>query len=68
VDVRGAGGVDKAAIDRLMATSDPKMRNSQFMQFLSKVSTGEIQFQGNQVVHRPTMQGKIFCIIHSFII
>jgi peroxin-5 len=43
-------GVDKSAIDRLMATADPKMRNSQFMKFLSKVSTGEIQFRGNQAV------------------
>ena len=47
---RGPENLDKAAIDRVLATADPKMRNSQFMQFLSKVSTGELELRDNQVV------------------
>jgi hypothetical protein len=32
----------------------PKWQNSQLMQFFSQISTGQIEFQGNQVVRKPT--------------
>lgn len=36
--------------ETLAADGNPKMRNSQFLQFLSKMSKGELKFQDNAVV------------------
>eukprot|EP00883_Tetradesmus_obliquus_P013392 jgi/Sobl393_1/6343/SZX78416.1 len=39
-------------VDALTADGDPKMRNSKFLQFLSKMSKGELEFEDNKVVER----------------
>jgi hypothetical protein len=56
-----AGPVDAAAaaadaratsarlVDVLSADADPKMQNSKFLQFLSKMSKGELMFEDNKV-------------------
>jgi hypothetical protein len=36
-------------VDALAADGDPKMRNSKFLQFLSKMSKGELEFEDNKV-------------------
>jgi peroxin-5 len=36
-------------VDALTADGDPKMRNSKFLQFLSKMSKGELEFEDNKV-------------------
>ena len=37
-------------VDQLSRDPDPKMRSCQFLQFISKLSHGEISFEGNRVV------------------
>lgn len=49
----GGMGMDKAMIDKLLTSDDPKWRNSKFLQFIDKVSKGEIEFHDNQAVHKP---------------
>ncbi|KAK3252415.1 Peroxisomal membrane signal receptor PTS1 [Cymbomonas tetramitiformis] len=44
----------KALVDTLAANQDPKFQNSQFLQFISKMSRGELSFEGNQVKHKVT--------------
>jgi hypothetical protein len=39
-------------VDALTADGDPKMRNSKFLQFLSKMSKGDIEFEDNKVCWR----------------
>ena len=51
---RAAGDVDaldatRRLADTLAASSDPKMRHSRFLQFLSKMSRGELILEDNQV-------------------
>ena len=40
----------RALADTLSKDADPKFRNSQFLQFVSKMSRGEIILEDNQVV------------------
>ncbi len=42
----------KRLVDVLSGDADPKMRNSKFLQFLSKMSKGELGFEGNAVVEK----------------
>ncbi|PNW73046.1 hypothetical protein CHLRE_14g616750v5 [Chlamydomonas reinhardtii] len=41
-----------ALADVLSKSADPKMRNSKFLQFVSKMSKGELMFEDNKVVER----------------
>eukprot|EP00455_Lapot_gusevi_P026840 TRINITY_DN2831_c0_g1_i1.p1 TRINITY_DN2831_c0_g1~~TRINITY_DN2831_c0_g1_i1.p1 ORF type:complete len:694 (-),score=222.17 TRINITY_DN2831_c0_g1_i1:74-2101(-) len=54
---RDSVDVDKNLVDRLM-DGDPKLKNSKFMQFLSKISTGEVSFENNSVVERPALSAE----------
>ncbi|WIA12458.1 hypothetical protein OEZ85_012493 [Tetradesmus obliquus] len=47
-----AAPADARLVDALTADGDPKMRNSKFLQFLSKMSKGELEFEDNKVVER----------------
>ena len=38
-----------ALAEALAANPDPKFQQSKFLEFLSKMNRGEIEFQGNQV-------------------
>eukprot|EP00195_Chlamydomonas_chlamydogama_P007749 CAMPEP_0202890112 /NCGR_PEP_ID=MMETSP1392-20130828/620_1 /ASSEMBLY_ACC=CAM_ASM_000868 /TAXON_ID=225041 /ORGANISM="Chlamydomonas chlamydogama, Strain SAG 11-48b" /LENGTH=769 /DNA_ID=CAMNT_0049573613 /DNA_START=142 /DNA_END=2451 /DNA_ORIENTATION=- len=42
----------RALVDILSRDADPKMRNSKFLQFVSKMSKGELLFEDNKVVER----------------
>ena len=46
------GGLNQEMIDRLMQSDDPKWRNSRFLQFISKIKSGQIEFRDNQAVER----------------
>ena len=39
----------RALVDVLSRDADPKMRNSKFLQFVSKMSRGELLFEDNKV-------------------
>jgi peroxin-5 len=39
----------RALADVLSKDANPKMRNSQFLQFVSKMSRGELMFEDNKV-------------------
>lgn len=41
----------KALADMLATDANPKMKNSKFLQFISKMSRGEIILEDNQVHH-----------------
>jgi len=43
----------RALADVLSQDANPKMRNSQFLQFVSKMSRGELMFEDNKVVEQP---------------
>jgi peroxin-5 len=45
-------GMDKAMIDRLMQSGDPKWRNSKFLKFIDQIQKGEVEFKDNQVVYK----------------
>ncbi len=63
---RDSTGIDQGLLDRFMATADPKMKNSQFMQFLSKVSSGAIKFQGNEAVEvAPDARGAAWADLYA---
>ena len=51
----------RALRDTLAASKDPKFQNSQFLQFVSKMSRGEIILEDNQVCvsHAPTATSSI---------
>ena len=42
----------RALVDALSASSEPKFQNSKFLQFVSKMSRGELIFDGNAVKER----------------
>jgi hypothetical protein len=48
----GMGGLDKATLDRLLASDNPKWRNSKFLSFINRISRGEIEFKDNQAIER----------------
>lgn len=45
-------GINKQMIDELLQSDNPKWRNSKFLKFVSRVTRGELEFQGNQLVER----------------
>lgn len=48
-DMAEAMASTRKLVDVLSADTDPKMRNSKFLQFLSKMSKGELIFEDNKV-------------------
>lgn len=46
------GGLNGEMIERLMASDDPKWRNSKFLKFISKIKEGKIEFRNNEAVER----------------
>jgi len=49
----------RALADVLAQDANPKMRNSQFLQFVSKMSRGELMFEDNKVGHAA---GELSCL------
>jgi len=47
----------RALVDALSASSEPKFQNSKFLQFVSKMSRGELIFDGNAVKERGNATG-----------
>jgi len=43
-------GMDKAMIEKLTKSDDPKWRNSKFLKFIDQINKGEVEFKDNQVV------------------
>jgi len=43
-------GMDKAMIEKLMKSGDPKWKNSKFLKFIDQINKGEVEFKDNQVV------------------
>lgn len=48
-EAKGAEDMSKALIEQMSNDPDPKFRNSKFLQFVSKMSHGELVIQGNEV-------------------
>ena len=46
------GGLNQEMIDKLLASDDPKWRNSRFLKFISKIKSGEIEFRDNQAIDK----------------
>lgn len=46
------GGMDKDMLDALMKSDNPKWRNSKFLQFIDKISKGQIEFRDNQAIDK----------------
>lgn len=46
---KSAEDMSKALIEQMSNDPDPKFRNSKFLQFVSKMSRGELVIQGNEV-------------------
>jgi len=53
-DAAATRGDTKALADLLSNDANPKMKNSKFLQFVSKMSRGEIILEDNQVRLKPT--------------
>ena len=46
------GGLNADMIDALLRSDDPKWRQSKFLQFISKIKSGQIEFRDNQAIDR----------------
>jgi peroxin-5 len=46
------GGMDKAMLDKLMNSGNPKWANSKFLKFIEKISKGEIEFRNNEAIDK----------------
>jgi len=46
------GGMDRAMLDKLMHSDNPKWRNSKFLKFIEKISKGEIEFRNNEAIDK----------------
>ena len=44
------GGLNADMIDALLSSDDPKWRQSKFLQFISKIKSGQIEFRDNQAI------------------
>ena len=44
------GGLNADMIDALLRSDDPKWRQSKFLQFISKIKSGQIEFRDNQAI------------------
>ena len=52
------GGLNQEMIDKLLASDDPKWRNSRFLKFISKIKSGEIEFRDNQAIDKGPREGE----------
>ena len=50
------GGLNADMIDALLRSDDPKWRQSKFLQFISKIKSGQIEFRDNQAIDRGQSQ------------
>jgi hypothetical protein len=59
-------GMDRAMIEKLRNSDDPKWRNSKFLKFISQINSGEIELdsKNNRVVHKELPVCNHYCCTH----